>query len=145
LTDALRCAHDALGGLAAAELDDAERGALAAEITDLARAAGDAIAALDGGAPATRMLAGELADVYRILANNAADDAPVAGLLLDRARWRWQAEGDATDDLVNAFRAAWEAARAEGDAEAERAAGAWFRARGLPLPGADLEGDGDGG
>ncbi len=135
-------ARGAAAGLAAGLPAEAR----AALETELALTA-DALAARELSAPSGKEVAKGLAELYRILAENAAEDARRPRYRLRSADWLWRAaEGPvAPEDVQARFRATLTEAVLYGDPEARQAAERWFRERGLPIPEPDLEGEEGGG
>ncbi len=142
LLEAVDVARGAAAGLGA-DLPAATRDSLEAELAGAAEA-------LSARALARRPepeVARALSELYRTLAENAGEEARKPRYRLRSAEWLWQAsEGPVVPDEVAArFRAALTEAALYHDAPAREAASQWFRARGLPVPEPDLEGEEGGG
>ncbi len=142
LLETVEVARGAAAGLGA-NLPAAARASLEEELAGAAEALSEAAVATR---PEPEVARG-LSELYRTLAENTGGEARKPRYRLRSAEWLWRAsEGPVVpDDVAARFRAALTEAALHGDAPAQEAAAQWFRARGLPVPGPDLEGEEGGG
>lgn len=140
--ETLVVARGAAAGLGAG-LPAEARTALEAELAT----AGEALGRKEIEKPSGKEVASGLAELYRILAENTAEDARKPRYRVLSAEWLWRAaEGPVVpDDVVARFRAALTEAALYGVPQVREAAAQWFRERGMPVPEPDLEGEEGGG
>lgn len=86
-----------------------------------------------------------LSELYRVLAENALEDARRPGYRLRSAEWMWRGSGDAGAEGAARFKAVITEAALYGDPAAAEGAAKWFRERGMAVPEPDLEEDEGGG